>query len=905
MTGTCVIVMLSATRSHAATRTIKILALRVEFPRETPDDFTTGGNGRFDMRTVAQALTADGDSLFRYPFDPPPHDGVFFENHLKALRNYVRTASRGDVDIEWDMFPRNTDTAYEAPQQLALYGSGATTQQKLVGWVSLLRDALAISSDDVDSLAGYESFLIFNASIALQGVISSELPPLILTPEELLQSGVALPPEVTSAWYIPQQIQIPGGVIGLNGSIAKTFLASLGLPVLSNTLLGGAAVGAWTLMDIGADALIETVRPSHEGKADPDSIVVLSFVPGLPMAWEQMRLGWLEPLEVRSDTTIPLANLAVANTTLPHAIKIPITGSEYLLLELRRSLLADTDRHPRIERSESDTSGVWMWPDNNEYDAYSPGSGVLVFHVDDDRIARWEPRNLVSAYPATPSIFLVEADGYRDIGVTNYLGHPRASEGIGSKNDPYPVSGERTLYAWGDPAPGHQVSLANDGTHTGIEVTFAPCPGAIQDSVLVTIRWKKESGGESARFATRIGAPIVGGVTIGSVGPDQRQGIVVATADGGVYVFDSTLQPYGSVTGRIDSLVSPAIRKPRLSGDGSFRVVTADEVVDFSSASGSWVGLVGGSPPSPDLLARPTYSGRLGPDRSLQSITLEGAAGTDSPMVRVVSVDSVGNTLWNVDLGDPVYGLSLGDVDGNGLGDVIAVQNRRVTVLDHNGLHLTTYQLGVADSIDAFTGPAVVTSEGVLVPGRTALYRFVGISHKYATAKYPLPGNIRGGIALYEYASTVYVATASTDGWLSATALPESGETIQWGQLHGDGASSGVLDISELPPVVALPSDLMPRDRAFCYPSPAGTTPARLRFFLSDKADIRARVYTSVGELVWEQSVPAVSTKAASDNEIVWPAGSRFASGLYLCHIRATTADGRSSSVSFPVGIVK
>ena len=890
-----------AAASARAVETIHLLALRVEFPKEDPDDFTTGGNGLFDMRSGAEALAAAGEAGFRYPFDLPPHDGRFLENHLTALRNYLETASQGRTTITWEVFPPHPLPAYKAPQTLASYGSGGSVAEQTRNWVRFLKDALAVSQNDVGSLGRFQSFLVFHASVSLQGTLSAELPALVLTSQEIASSGIPIPPEVQTAWLIPQQIQQPGGVIGLNGAFAKTFLASRGLPVLSNTRTGGAAVGAWTLMDVGSDNFIQRPRTGSSS----DTIRVLGFVPCLPSAWEQMRLGWLAPETVRSDTTLLLAGLA-AETSLPRALKVPITEDEYLLLELRHSAV-ETDRyHPAIEYSDGDTSGVWLKPENGLYDAYVPGSGVIVYHVNEARIRQWEPTNSINAQPDRPGIMVVEADGYRYIGVTNLLGHPRANEGIGSRNDPFPVTGERILYPDGEPAPGHPAVITANGSPGGVAISFSPA-GTARDTVAVTVRWR--TADTPARKGRFIGSAVVGGVAVRRVPLDgvERNLIAVAGSDWNLWAFTDSLEPVGNANGLIGRFWGDVTRKPVIEADGSVLVVGLTTNTRYRYANGAWDGgtPVVQTPPVPS-----TMTCHLLRDVRKSDITVTGS-GTitadsyarfgylpeDPPPPRVV---------WSATTDSLIAPLSLGDVDRDGFPDILAVSRRSVDVFSRSGTRTITYTLGRADSTEEFAGSALSTGAGnTIVAGKKGLSVFSGLMRRHPAATIPLPAAATGSPALYAVPDEgIHAVVGTADGWLLDIPVSQ-GDSVIWGQMWGDGASSFALDETGLVMPAAPAEDLMPGDRVFFYPSPVGKEEGMLRFFLSAQADVSVRIFTSMGEQVWETRVPAGETVANAENEIRWPGGTRFATGLYVARITARSADGRQGGATIPVGIVR
>ena len=86
--GFCFTLLLSATTEADAEW--RILALRVDFPREEPDELTTTGVGAFDLRSAEKAAED-----YALPYDLPPHDRAYFERHLTALARYYEVISAG------------------------------------------------------------------------------------------------------------------------------------------------------------------------------------------------------------------------------------------------------------------------------------------------------------------------------------------------------------------------------------------------------------------------------------------------------------------------------------------------------------------------------------------------------------------------------------------------------------------------------------------------------------------------------------------------------------------------------------------------------------------------------------------------------------------------------------------
>ncbi len=880
----------------AAPQSIHLLALRVEFPFEDPDDFTTGGRGVFDLRTPAEALAAadTNENVFRYPYDLPPHDANFLSNHLHALANYLHVASRGQVNLTWEMFPP-TGAAYTAPRELAWYGSASNDADQLDRWVTFLNDALGVSAADIGALNRFDSFLVFNASVSRQEILSTELPALALTPVELARSTVTVPSGVQSAWFIPQQIQEPGGVIGLNGTFVSTFFATQNVPVLLNTATGGSSLGGWTVMDIGSDNLIRRLKPNG------DTTAVLGFIPALPMAWEQTRLGWLDPVEVRRDTTMQLAYLGISNTDLSHAIRVPITQDEYYLLELRKSIKDTGDfrtwDHPEIDYSRDDTSGVWLRPKNDFYDAYTPGSGVIVYHVDEARIRQWEPTNEVNNHRERPGIYIVEADGYRDIGIVNLLGHPRSSQGIGNPQDPFKVTGD-TLHATGEWGPGRPVSIANDGSHTGIRIVTSPY-GVTGDSVTVSVQWINESN-ESARRTRYVGGSVVEGVTAGplfeawtSLTTDTV--IVFATNDQNVWVLDTDLEPVQSDTGVIGRTNFPILHKPAITGNGEITVYGANQTARFVHSATGWRRYESATDP----WIAPTLVADLDRDGFPYTIRWDS--------VGVIAAAKSSAETWTFSVGDSLVAQpTIGTWQDDGFGYLYAATPRRVVVISRKGLEVDRFNIGSADSTWRFSHPALTRETGYVASGES----FVLVRDRDRSAtlfddgRIHLAGRMAATPAIVSRDNALRIYSATDDGWLTRIDVTSTGGQPVWSQLYGDAKNSNTPRvISSTGPTPS--SELMPRDQAFCWPSPVGNTEAHIRFYLTSRADIEARVYTSLGELVWRGTLDAGASSPNAHHEMTWPGGVKFASGLYLIRLEAKGVNGSRSGITIPVGIAK
>src|SRR5262249_51869915 len=78
--------------------TLKIALIRIEFETDRGGNKSTG-DGRFDLSDPGSAVPA---------IDRPPHNRKFYQAHMEALHRFYDAQSYGAIDIEADVWPRDT-----------------------------------------------------------------------------------------------------------------------------------------------------------------------------------------------------------------------------------------------------------------------------------------------------------------------------------------------------------------------------------------------------------------------------------------------------------------------------------------------------------------------------------------------------------------------------------------------------------------------------------------------------------------------------------------------------------------------------------------------------------------------------------------------------------------------------
>ena len=419
----------------AQVKTLRILAIRVEFEYENPDDPTTTGRGKMDMRPYDQFVLEEGHEI-----DPSPHDIGYFFMHLEALRVFWETVSNNHLTLQFDVFPLDADSSYKLNHPIAYYGS----KPPLEGLTEFFKDSWS-TADSVNSFidfSQYDAFIIFHAGSDRQSDFPISSTP---TPNDLFSAFILMQDDsvvvdsgnfaIKEGLFLPETVSQDGIVRALNSVLAHEFGHQLGLPDLYNTATFTTQVGDFSLMDNnGADVAVDLgfISPAH------------GTLPIFPDAWCKAYLGFTQPVEIANQKNIQLIATEMLRSGI-QTIKVPINSQEYFLLENRQ---LDLDKDGRTDLKADPVSGVILGPGKatldtaiftREYDALSPGSGILIWHVDegvaylnyDDSCStnnfacntlQWDKnRRFIS---------LVEADGIIDFGGDYYTG-------FGSQEDMY------------------------------------------------------------------------------------------------------------------------------------------------------------------------------------------------------------------------------------------------------------------------------------------------------------------------------------------------------------------------------------------------------------------------------------------------------------------------------------
>ena len=395
---------------------IRILAVRVEFLED--DAPTTTGNGKFDLSSPSGM----------YQIDPPPHNRSYFQDHLTFLQNYFLKVSAEQLYTYGDVYPIPENDAYQLDEPMTSYNPNRTPDENNEGLARLFRDAiLKADQDPAIAFNEFQSFIIFHAGVGKDIDLGfdetpQDIPSLFIT-SEFLQKYLGIPgiPVDNGSFLVTEGIIAPetesqvGIELGLNGILTSNFGSQLGWLDLFSPVTRRSGIGRFGLMDAGlfnGDGLL----------------------PALPCAWTRIDGTLEEPIDVYYASGDEYQIYSTLSSRPEKIYRIPINENEYFLVENRYAGEVSLDSL-QFELSQGRTEFATMkevlltyLPDKVEFsprgvlvdvdnpDRGLPGSGCLIWHIDEAIIEANRIKNRINADPDHRGVNLEEADGSQDIG---------------------------------------------------------------------------------------------------------------------------------------------------------------------------------------------------------------------------------------------------------------------------------------------------------------------------------------------------------------------------------------------------------------------------------------------------------------------------------------------------------
>ncbi len=377
--------------------------------------------------------------------------------------------------------------------------------------------------------------------------------------------------------------------------------------------------------------------------------------------------------------------------------------------------------------------------------------------------------------------------------------------------------------------------------------------------------------------------------------PDKR--IVIGSAGGMIFVFGSAGQLISQLA--VNSLLL------------SMALINNDTLGFRTAENAGLFGLSGG-----------TLSYFPGPRTAGSSMMVSGDLLRNGSRHVIVHDQSDGRHFLNsyppapgfpVVLNDPPSSpLSLADIDGDGFPEIIFGSNNKIYAFNHNGTLVTNFPVTLDASEPAgkiFTTVLISDVNNNELPdliagaedGRIFAFDPKGnpVSGFPLSAGYP----IRSSMAVMDMDqdNNLHIVAPSQDGFLYAwnTGAPYFSDRTPWPKIFRDAENS-----SRNTEQNAIPSpddDWMPKKKAYCYPNPARGNETKIRYYLSEPATVKIRIFDLAGDQVARFEGSGVPM---SDNEAVWNIRN-IQSGVYFAKIEAKSSAGKKVTRTVKIAVTK
>ncbi|HEY6196241.1 MAG TPA: immune inhibitor A domain-containing protein, partial [Candidatus Eisenbacteria bacterium] len=469
--------------------TIRIAFIRVDFLHDRGGS-ASSGDGHFNL---------DPADTNANPVDRPPHNRDFYAAHAEALSRFYDVQSFGRVRLEIDVWPAERDSAYHL-QDMADLGPWRFGNSIFRAAVDMMRDCFfaadsqSIVKGDRIPWAKYDRFDIIHAGSDLQsdlrGDSKEDIPSFTLfvddTDRVIFPDSTNRDRPIDRAAFIPETINQDDAFGAINGVIAhENGHNCFGFGDVYDIETALPVVGYWSLMDSGNLVGARVQTPTGE-------IFAVGLLPPSVDPFQRnfiLDQGLLNFREPGAADTAAFGLKSGERTN--DFVKLGLSSDEYLILENRH--LAQAAAVRLLQDSVTRVVLGPREPDRFEYDALLPGSGVLVWHVDESVIPfttslRVNPDFGFNTNPRRLGDQVIEADGLDDLGDT---GSPFL---LGSEFDPWQAKVATTLSDGTVPN-----LLPNQGTRPHLKIDFLD-DASDSMNVRVTRTWQPPGWPVTANF---------------------------------------------------------------------------------------------------------------------------------------------------------------------------------------------------------------------------------------------------------------------------------------------------------------------------------------------------------------------------------------------------------------------
>lgn len=542
-----------------AVDTLEVFALRIQFQEEKNDNSLTTGTGVFD---------SDKKEKDAYSLDPPGRRGTasYWLKHFEFANNYFNAVSGGNLVVKARVFPDPStgSTVYTLAKPIIDYNrtskkKGEKTAEydeaRSRDYLTFIYDAIAAAAADSSEAGPFRIPVSENPNVKRAYMIIHAGASRLVDGGSMGTKGADTPGDFMDIYIAGDDwqylladsakskaaepvigltsvgdtatmgLRIPGGKVdtlrsvmvlsetasqdglnwGVNGILVNQLAREIGLPNTYDVVKGISRLGYYDVMDFAG---------YNAGNG---------FMPSMPAAWERAYMGWSQVKEVRPVAGKPVTvDISAAGTGKgTEIVKVPLSASEYLLIENRqRSWSDDGTVNVILGTTDDDVDTTWrtvpvdslslVFEDSvcvknkdgacvdgkftvnkkkakglivglSSYDAGLPASGIVVWRVNDWYLRETLQYGIANFWGGDTlrdhqfGIAMVESDGVLSIGKTfkNALGEDTYDYGSGTDLLPHLRYSEKkkfdTVKAIGP--SGYANTMTTMGGYTGVKIT--------------------------------------------------------------------------------------------------------------------------------------------------------------------------------------------------------------------------------------------------------------------------------------------------------------------------------------------------------------------------------------------------------------------------------------------------
>jgi hypothetical protein len=957
-------------------QTVNILAVMVQFQPNTTS--TIVGNGQFDS-----IYTKNWGSNI---LDPLPHDSAYFAAHLSFAANYYNKVSNNKLTVKYRVIPKVITVSKIMKSYSPL--SGSTDFSSLADFVAEVWH-LVDSTNPGLNFADYDLFTIFHAGVgrdvSVSGSLGNErdLPSVYMDLTSLQKylgsSYTGIPVNngnfhITNSLILPQTENREASAIDnskylykvtINGLLVSSIGSHIGLPDLFDTKTGVTAIGRLGLMDGQAIFAYNGVFPPA------------------PSAWEKIHLGWVSPVEISPGdfSKLNLKTYSTAASSDTMIFKIPLNAKEYYLVENRQrdpnstgvTLTMYNNGTTSTKKYTKDTTGFYSYnidslsgviTDVDNPDWALPGSGILIWHVDQNIVDSKIATDEINADKNNRGIMLEEADGIRDIGqqYTNVFGDVVTGEG--EDVDFWYSGNQAKLFKNIFNNSSRPSTVANSGAASlitmqnfsalGNNMSFALTYGTDDIKPVINKKLTLPSSENTLYYDTLNSA-----------------GTFVLQSGDSLYLFDSTFALIRILPEF--SSVAPALGKNCIVGvkDSSISLFWQDNsstnTFSYISTYGTFSSLpvISQSASSVDIYIG-TRNGKLvklsGNGSGLTFVSVVDSSGLTVPVTKVsktnnayrfVKQDASAFTLYSSSE-QPISGAGIvRDMavtkSSSGIDQIVILTKGNQFFVFSNGNVTATFTLSQLSEITSFS-VFDIKQDGTnyicfQVNDRIYAYNFLGnpaenfpllaatvgsheckpsavkLANSNSTTIFSLTGSGLyaneglSGKKVSGFPLSIAAGNASSpilfnlSDKLCIGNVDNSGNVFIWqiagstGQILYTGLQGDNSNSGYIGTVnrTNVDSRFFPSEKVYNYPNPVNSGKTFIRYYTSENAKINIKIFDLAGDLAADLNSYATG---GFENETSWDISS-VQSGAYFAHAEATSDSGKKEFVIIKIAVVK